>query len=204
MNEAPSSRERILAAARSLFAQDGYRGTSVRAIIGQAHVNLGAVTYHFGGKARLYEAVLDSLVGPLEEKVRAAADLPGPSLDRIQRIVRVLAEHTTSNPEQAHIVLHELALQRPLPERARRWIVFLFTTLGRLIGEGQADGTIVAGPPALLTASVVAQPFYFAVAGPRLAEVAGFSVSTPGGTPDVAEHVDRVVRRLLATPRREP
>jgi AcrR family transcriptional regulator len=203
MNEPTSSRDRILAVARSLFSRYGYRGTSVRAIIGEAGVNLGAVTYHFGGKPGLYEAVLDALVGPLEGRVRAAVGEPGTPLDRIQRVIRILVEHVGQNPEQAHIILHELALQRPLPDRAQRWIAFLFATLTRLIGEGQADGTIIDGSPGLLAASVVAQPFYFAITGPHLAEAAGLPVAGSNGSPDAAAHVDRVVRRLLAVPRRE-
>jgi AcrR family transcriptional regulator len=203
MNETLSSRERILAVARSLFAQRGFRGTSVRAIIGEAGVNLGAVTYHFGGKSGLYEAVLDSLLDPLEARVRAAAETPGPPLDRIAGTIHAITAHVARNPDQAHIVLHELALRRPLPERARRWIAFLFGTLTGLIAEGQADGTIIEGSPGLLAASVVAQPFYFAIAGPHLADAAGFRASTSEGPPDAAGHLDRVVRRLLALPRRD-
>jgi AcrR family transcriptional regulator len=203
MNERTPSREKILAVARSLFARYGYRGTSIRAIIGEAHVNLGAVTYHFGGKPGLYAAVVDSLVDPLEERIRAAVDAPGPGIDRVEQLVLILLDHLERNPDQAHIILHELALQRPLPERVRRWIVFLYTALTGLIRDGQADGTIAEGPPGLLAASVVAQPFYFAMTGPHLADVAGLPVSQ-GGSPDIAVHLTSVVRRLLGAARREP
>ena len=50
----------ILEAARELFAERGYDGASIRAITARAGVNLGAVTYHFGTKERLYLAVSPS------------------------------------------------------------------------------------------------------------------------------------------------
>ncbi len=64
MNQPTPTRDRILTVARALFAQHGYRGASVRAITKEAGANLGAVTYHFGTKDALYDAVIDSLVRP--------------------------------------------------------------------------------------------------------------------------------------------
>src|ERR1039457_2146064 len=53
----PDTRTRILDAAEHLFAERGFRGTSVRAITGLAGANLAAVGYHFGSKAELLAAV---------------------------------------------------------------------------------------------------------------------------------------------------
>ena len=52
------TKQRILDAAEYLFAHDGYRGTSLRAITGKAKVNLAAVNYHFGSKGALLEEVI--------------------------------------------------------------------------------------------------------------------------------------------------
>ena len=51
-------RERLLLAARDLFAQHGYDGTSVRDITARAKANLGAITYYFGSKEALFYAVI--------------------------------------------------------------------------------------------------------------------------------------------------
>jgi len=53
-----TTRERLLRAATRLFADNGYRGASVRDICNLAGANPGAVSYHFGGKRQLYRAVL--------------------------------------------------------------------------------------------------------------------------------------------------
>ena len=52
------TRERILKAAERLFAERGYDGTSVRAIVSKARVNQAAINYHFEGKDGLYREVL--------------------------------------------------------------------------------------------------------------------------------------------------
>ncbi len=51
-------RERIMRAAERLFAESGYDGTSVRAIVAKAKVNQAAINYHFNGKDGLYREVL--------------------------------------------------------------------------------------------------------------------------------------------------
>jgi len=52
------TRDRILKAARRLFAERGYEATSVRAIVAKARVNQAAINYHFAGKDGLYREVL--------------------------------------------------------------------------------------------------------------------------------------------------
>jgi len=60
-----STRNRILAIAGRLFAERGFDGTSVRDITGEAKVNLGAVTYHFGTKLALFSEVVKKKIEPL-------------------------------------------------------------------------------------------------------------------------------------------
>ena len=45
-----------------LFGQNGYHGVSMRTLAAEAGVNLATVGYHFGGKAGLYEAILDEII----------------------------------------------------------------------------------------------------------------------------------------------
>jgi AcrR family transcriptional regulator len=52
------TRAQILKAAIGLFAERGYDGTSIRAIVSKAHVNQAAINYHFKGKEGLYAEVL--------------------------------------------------------------------------------------------------------------------------------------------------
>lgn len=70
----PDTRTQLLDAAEHLFAEHGYRGTSVRAITQRAGANLAAVGYHFGSKAELMAAVARRVVEPVTAAQRAGLD----------------------------------------------------------------------------------------------------------------------------------
>lgn len=53
--QSAETRDKILEAASRLFAENGYRGTTIERIIRSAGVNIAAVNYHFGGKENLYK-----------------------------------------------------------------------------------------------------------------------------------------------------
>ncbi|MCW6507038.1 TetR/AcrR family transcriptional regulator [Lichenifustis flavocetrariae] len=60
------TRQALIDAAVSVFADQGYAAGSVRAITQLARANQAAITYHFGGKEGLYRAVLRTAVDELE------------------------------------------------------------------------------------------------------------------------------------------
>ncbi len=59
--------DRILIAAESLFAQQGYDGTTLRQITQRAEVNLAAVNYHHGDKESLYLEILRRRIQPINQ-----------------------------------------------------------------------------------------------------------------------------------------
>lgn len=58
MKSQQGTRERLLEAAECLFAEHGYRGTSMRMVSQQASVNIASANYYFGGKDGLWKAVM--------------------------------------------------------------------------------------------------------------------------------------------------
>jgi AcrR family transcriptional regulator len=62
------TRQSIVKAAVRLFAEKGYRGTSVRDIVGKARVNQAAINYHFKGKDGLYLHVLETAFDTLKAR----------------------------------------------------------------------------------------------------------------------------------------
>lgn len=78
--DAAVTRQALLDAARELFDARGFRGTTVRAIGERAGVDQALIARYFGGKAELYQAVLDE--DRLAEAPAAAADAPAPPPER--------------------------------------------------------------------------------------------------------------------------
>ncbi|MFT3954200.1 MAG: CerR family C-terminal domain-containing protein [Piscinibacter sp.] len=73
-SDGEQSRERLLHAALSLFAQQGFAKTSTREIAEAAGTNLAAIKYYFGDKAGLYRAVFFDLQSKPEDEIRRYAD----------------------------------------------------------------------------------------------------------------------------------
>ncbi|MEU4241110.1 TetR family transcriptional regulator [Actinoplanes sp. NPDC026619] len=70
----PDTRTQLLDAAERLFAERGYRGTSIRAITELAGANLAAVGYHFGSKSDLLAAVARRVIEPINAAQAAGLD----------------------------------------------------------------------------------------------------------------------------------
>ncbi|MBX7454308.1 TetR family transcriptional regulator [Mycolicibacterium sp. 3033] len=70
---ASDSRDRILAAARDLFARNGFDNTSIRSIAAAAGVDGALVHHYFGTKTQLFAAAIHipidpmTVIGPLRE-----------------------------------------------------------------------------------------------------------------------------------------
>ena len=58
VNTSEATRARILDAAEKLFAEDGYDGASIRDIAASSSSAVAVVTYHFGAKDQLFDAVV--------------------------------------------------------------------------------------------------------------------------------------------------
>lgn len=73
MSEVTDTRSLILHSAIDLFVAHKYEGVSIRQIAEASKCNIGSISYHFGGKEKLYEACFDSL--DTKDFYQALADL---------------------------------------------------------------------------------------------------------------------------------
>lgn len=90
----------ILDAAESLFAQQGYDGTSLRQVTKKAGVNLAAVNYHYGDKESLYAAVIRRRIQPINR-------------DRLGRLAQA-EQDAEGNPVPLPLIIELMA--RPIFE----------------------------------------------------------------------------------------
>lgn len=111
------SRQRVLQVARELFDQNGYSGTTVRAIATAAGVDPAMVFYFFGTKQGLFSAVIDMSdnVPPAIESIFAGG------LDTIgERIVRTLVENLDKSDRTPLVMLTRSAPTDPRSEALLR------------------------------------------------------------------------------------
>ena len=84
VGKANDTKQRILDAAESLFAEVGYDAVSMRDVAERARILLGLITYHFGTKERLFGEVIARRAEELNARRRKAlARLVNPTLEEI-------------------------------------------------------------------------------------------------------------------------
>lgn len=83
---ASATRAAIVNAARVLFAEGGYDGTSMRAVARQAGVDAALVHHYFAGKAELFASVMEI---PLDPQQVVATVLDGPREELGVRMVKI-------------------------------------------------------------------------------------------------------------------
>ncbi len=113
-----ATRERILSAAKRLFAQAGYEQTSVEQIAGEADVAKGTVFAHFRDKTNLLAAAGSAEMTRLLETTAELASADIGACDDDEMLARVLDLYDpwlvffTENPEFARLFLNQSALNR--------------------------------------------------------------------------------------------
>jgi AcrR family transcriptional regulator len=193
------TRRRLLLAARRLLAKKGFEGTSIRAVTEEAEANLGAVTYHFESKEKLYHAVLEEVLGPLREQVQILKGLPFSPLQRLEFFIRGMFQHLSENPDMPRFMVQEIVLgEEPAPPILDTVRVVAPVLVG-IIQEGQQVGTIREGDAVLMAISTLSQPIYLSIMPPVLAreDLRASGVPQPRTSPE--DHaVDFVLSGLAA------
>lgn len=141
---ARSSRERLLEAAKKLFAAQGYEQTATSAIAREAGTSESQLMRYFGGKVGLLEALFDDAWGHLNARVeRAVADAGDHRqslLGAFQTMVTVLAR----DADLATLLMFEGRRMRGDKPRIRlsRGFVAFSETIHGLVHKAQATREI--------------------------------------------------------------
>src|SRR5437588_3783715 len=81
----------IIETAENLFAQKGFEGTTVRDIAEKAGVNIAMISYYFGSKEKLMEALFEQRTGHIRMRVESL--LKDDSLTPFQKVNMLIDEH---------------------------------------------------------------------------------------------------------------
>src|SRR6266508_5029358 len=107
--DAAGTREALLAAGTELFAERGYEGVPVWAIAQAAGVNKAMINYHFGGKRKLYLAIVTATFAEIVSRVERLADSARPAPELLRELIAVVGDTVTRrHPHFCTMMLREV------------------------------------------------------------------------------------------------
>lgn len=201
-----ATRDALLAAGSELFGERGFDGASVDLIARKAGVNKALINYHFGGKRRLYLAILtstfDELLAQLGPLTGATARSAPALLGQFVTIFADVAMHRRPN-FPAMLLREVLSGGRLLDRDVLPRVLGVFAVVREIVERGVSEGTFRPVDPALTHLSLIGSlVFFFATAPFR--HRAGAAGRLPFAAPGAAEyvrHVQELMTRGLAAGR---
>jgi AcrR family transcriptional regulator len=137
------NRARIVQAAIDEFAAHGFEGASMDSIAARTHTTRALINYYFGGKEKLYIAVLEHVYGEIRE---AEGQLDLDHLEpaaAIRRIVEFTYNYYLSHEGFVRLVVAENQASGRHFRKSRAMRTLnrpIIETLTRVLERGQADG----------------------------------------------------------------
>lgn len=137
-------RDHLLARAAALFAERGYKATSLRDVSQAVGVSLAGLYHYFTSKEDLLYQVQYRTFASLLEAQEGVAALPGTAEDRFRRLVIGHLDFFTSHPNELKACTYELeSLKGDLyltVEALRRRYYRLFTMAVSELKHGSVNG----------------------------------------------------------------
>ena len=140
-----SAREQIVRAAAESLLENGYAGTSVRAIASRAGVAIGNLQYYFPTKSELLVEAWRYLTARSVEELRAACNQLDDPLEALELGVESIWD-TLRKLGDMQLAAFDLLVQAPRTDRLRAYLPELFTRYREVIQEQidrlEADGRV--------------------------------------------------------------
>ncbi len=192
-----TTRQQLLEAGGEIFAERGYRAATVREICYRADANLAAISYHFGSKEGLYEAVLQyaySLAPYQSARARGAASETPPA-ERLREFIRerLLKIFDQGRPAwHAKLVAREMidptpALERLIESEFRPRLNQLEAIVRELVGPKVSSEDVRRA-----AFSILGQCYFYHHARVVVRRLTGGRIGADSGNVDrLVEHVTR-------------
>jgi TetR/AcrR family transcriptional regulator len=161
--DAAATREALLRAGTELFAERGYDGVPVWAIAQKAGVNKAMISYHFGGKRKLYLAIVSATFVDIIASVERLAESPRPAPEVLRELVAAVGEMATQrHPHFCTMMLREVVaggkhLDPELIDKPAR----MLSAVQRIVARGVREGDFRPVDPLLTHLSLVGSLVFF-------------------------------------------
>jgi len=191
------TQQRLLEAAAEVFADEGFRATTIRKLCKRAGANVAAIHYHFGGKEELYLALLRELGQRAFERYPPTLGLSAHPTEEERLfafvhafLLRVLAEDGYAR--HGRVLSREMvdpspAFESVIDEFIRPHFEYLCGIVGALLGPGADEFDV-----RLTARSVVAQCAFYHHSRAVIERLSPGEARDPAAIRVLAEHITQL------------
>lgn len=104
-----STEQRILVAAREIFQQKGYHGTSMQEIADTAKINKAMLHYYFRSKDKLFDKIFQEIFTDFINSMGNIFDSEVSYLEKLQLFIEVHLDFLIRNQQMPAFILHEIS-----------------------------------------------------------------------------------------------
>ncbi|MGQ2984588.1 TetR family transcriptional regulator [Flavobacterium sp.] len=193
----------ILQAAEKLFAEEGFDGASIRNIAKEANVNIAMISYYFGSKEKLLEALIVHRISGMRMQLEHISHEDLSPLEKADRLIDLYISRINKNKCMYQILHFELS------SRKRGVDMNAFTDIKRanfeafkkIIREGQDTGVFVKDVNvALIPPTILGTLVHFRMNRSFMAPLLGLDTDEAFEAyieNELTTHIKRTIKALL-------
>src|SRR5690606_10728172 len=153
---------KILQTAEKFFAEKGFDGTSIRDIAKEAGVNIAMISYYFGSKEKMLEALVFSRMATLKLQLLSLLNEDLSPIAKIEKLVEIYIERISKNRGIYKIMYFELSRQNRTTclEAFAEIKKNNLDAIGKIVGEGQEKGVFNKNVNVLLIPTTIFGTFF--------------------------------------------
>ncbi len=193
----------ILKVAETLFAENGFDGTSIRDISKIAKINVAMISYYFGSKEKLLEALVLYKTSGLKEQLVNLIDENLEPFDKINKLISLYIYRLNCNKGIYRILHFELTSKKRVLELDSFSEIKKenLKSLEIIIKEGQSKGVFrkdVIIP--LLTPTILGTFFHFQMNKPFYEDILGLKTEEAYNNyvkTDLTKHIQHTIKAVL-------
>ncbi|WP_313806874.1 TetR family transcriptional regulator [Flavobacterium sp.] len=193
----------ILQAAETLFAEQGYDGTSVRDIAKIANINIAMISYYFGSKEKLLEALIVYRISDMRLQMENLYREDLTPFEKIDRLIELYIKRINQNKGMYQIIHFEVSSGKRLIncDAFNEMKKHNLEILNSIIAEGQDKGIFRKDVNVLLLpTTIMGTYFHFQMNKPFFKSVLNFESQEDIDNYVVTEltrHIKQTIKALL-------
>ena len=193
----------ILQVTEKLFAEKGFDGTSIRDIAKQANINIAMVSYYFGSKEKMLEALIYSRISDMKLQLESLSKEAISPVEKINKLIELYIHRINKNKGIYQILHFELtSKKREIDLKSFAEVKKQnFEIIKKIIVEGQEKGIFKKDINLILIPSSILGPFFhFQMNRPNYEEMLDLKTDKAYDNyikNELTKHIQQTIQSLL-------